>query len=271
MQTKAGLWSCVLAVVFLLALSARAQEPALTNQDVVKMVSSGLGDELVMAKIREAPAAEFALEVDDLLALRSAGVSDKVVGVMLLRKQGSLPPAPGTPKDPADPWASVPDHPLAGGAKVAIQSKGELRAITFLPGVMGSSGFAGFGANYMNYPGLRAEVRTSDRRPSLLVKAPGPLTTGRYFLTKLDQDKDDEVRSLKVAVMKAGLKAVFGGSGRATLAPDTDWTLPFDAVEESPGLWRVFPKQDLPPGEYGWYVDQGLGYYASGLFGFGVD
>jgi hypothetical protein len=260
----------LLSLILFLPLSAQAEAP-LTNEDVLKMVAAGLGDELVLAKVKEAPAVEFALEVDELLALKRAGVSEKVVEAMLRRKEGSSAQPPESPSDPADPWASVALDPAAGGVKVGIESRGEVKAILVLRGTLDSNGFAGFGATYMNYPGLRASVRTSDRRPSLLVKAPGPLTTGRYFLAKLDPDEDDEVRSLKIAAMKAGLKAVFGGGGRVTLAPDSDWTLPFDAVEESPGVWRVSLKQDLPPGEYGWYVDQGLGPYAAGLFAFGVD
>jgi hypothetical protein len=45
-------------------------EGALTNQDVVKMVSAGLGDEVTVAKIREAPEVDFKLEVDDLVSLK---------------------------------------------------------------------------------------------------------------------------------------------------------------------------------------------------------
>lgn len=261
----------LLLSLFLLPLGAAAEESALSNEDVLRMVSAGLGDELVVAKIREAPAVEFALGVDDLLALKAAGVSEKVVEAMLGRKGGPAAQVSGSPSDPADPWAAVAPDPIVGGVKVALQSGGGVKAIPVLRGTLDSNGFAGFGSTYMNYPGLRASVRTGERRPSLLVKAPGPLTTGRYFFAKLDQDEDDEVRSLKIAAMKAGFKAVFGGGSRVTLAPDSDWTMPFDAVEESPGLWRVSVKQDLAPGEYGWYVDQGQGPYVAGIFGFGVD
>lgn len=41
------------------------------------------------------------------------------------------------------------------------------------------------------------------------------------------------------------------GLGSNFGAPDADWTLPFDAEQESPGVWRVVPKTDLNPGEYG--------------------
>jgi hypothetical protein len=114
-------------------------------------------------------------------------------------------------------------------------------------------------------------VRTHDRRPSILVKSTAPLSGGNYFLAKLDVDQDDGVRSLKISSAKAGLKGMFGNT-RALTAPDPEWTIPFESVEESPGIWRVTAKTDLAPGEYGWYVDldsnNGQG---AGLFGFGID
>ncbi len=47
-------------------------------------------------------------------------------------------------------------------------------------------------------------------------------------------------------------------------SPDPDWTIPFDAEQESPGVWRIAPKADLKPGEYGLFI----GYT---LWDFGVD
>jgi hypothetical protein len=256
----------VLSFFLLAGAPAGAEEP-LRNEDIAKLVAAGLGDELVVAKIREASAIAFALDVDDLVALKQGGVSEKIVQAMLERKSKE---SAGTKEaNPAAPWAA----PEAYGAltvKVAIESREGVVAIPILRGELSSPGFAGFGATYINYPGLRAPIRTKDRRPSLLVKASAPLPPGRYFLAKLDLDEDDLVRSLKIAVMKAGFKAVFGG-GRATLAPDSDWTVAFDSVEESPGVSRITLKKDLDPGEYGWYIDPGMGFQAAGLFGFGVD
>ncbi|HEX4961638.1 MAG TPA: hypothetical protein VF173_12415 [Thermoanaerobaculia bacterium] len=76
--------------VFSLPLLA---EEVLTNQDVVKMVAAGLGEEVVVAKVREAPRTDFHLGVDDLVELRKAGVSERVVAAMLERNR----PAPLSP------------------------------------------------------------------------------------------------------------------------------------------------------------------------------
>jgi hypothetical protein len=266
----------------LLLLSASLSAPALqgegalTNQDVVKMVAAGLGDSLVLAKIRAAAAVDFALEVDDLVKLRKAGVNETIVQAMLERKASAAwpaapsAPAPAMGANPENPWLSMQEDLGYELVKVALKAtEGTLR-IPILRGDVSSAGFMGFGAVFVNYPGLHAQARTHDRRPAILVKSSAPLTGGRYFITKLDVDEDDGIRSLKISSMKAGFKGAFGNT-RGMIAPDPDWTLPFDSVEESPGIWRVTPKKDLNPGEYGWYVDLGAGGQAGGIFSFGVD
>jgi len=155
---------------------------------------------------------------------------------------------------------------------VSLEAREGSSPLALLRGDMSSAGFGPYRNMFMNYPGLKARVRTADRRPSLLIKSSASLEGGRYFIAKLDPDQDDRVRSLKISSAKSGLQAVFGGSDRGLIAPDPDWVVLFEAVEESPGLWRVSPKQDLKPGEYGWYVSFNAGGpQASGLFDFGVD
>jgi hypothetical protein len=58
---------------------------ALTNADIIKLKDAGFGDELIIDRINNTPAA-FTLEIDDLLALRKAGISDAVIQAMLHAK-----------------------------------------------------------------------------------------------------------------------------------------------------------------------------------------
>lgn len=236
-----------------------AQE-TLTNQDVVKMVSAGLGDVVIIAKVQEAPQVDFHLAVDDLVSLRKDGVSERVVQAMLDRNR------------PASPGPEAQMAKTLGVEMVDVALKVSDRAIplTIIRGDMSTAGFMGFGNAFMNYPGLHAKARTAEKRPVLLIKSSTPITGGRYFIGKLDVDTGNEVRSLKISSMRQGFKAAFGSS-RGMISPDPDWTVPFEAVEESAGLWKVMPKQSLEPGEYGWYVDLGTGMQAAGIFDFGVD
>ncbi len=249
----------ILALALSLALPLLAEE-ALTNQDVVKMISAGLGEAVIVAKVREAPAVDFHLGVDDLLALRRAGVSEAVVQAMLDRSKAAVP-------EPAQAVAVGLGMDLVAVSLKTAEGRAPLRIVR---GDMSSAGFGPYRNSFVNYPGLRARVRTHERRPTLLVKSETPLEGGRYFLAKLDSDTGNGVRSLKVSSFKSGLRAMFG-SDRGVMAPDSDWTIPFETAEESPGLWRVTPKRDLEPGEYGWYVHLTAGPQGAGLFDFGVD
>jgi pimeloyl-ACP methyl ester carboxylesterase len=72
-----------LAVVFL----AGAQE-VLTNDAVVKMVKSGLGENLVISMIQGQPG-EYSLNSDELLKLKETGVSEKILAAMASEGPGS--------------------------------------------------------------------------------------------------------------------------------------------------------------------------------------
>jgi hypothetical protein len=67
-------------------------QQALTNDAVVKMHASGLGDDLLVSTINSQPGS-FATSVDDLIALKKAGLSDRVMGAMIV-KNGSGAAAP---------------------------------------------------------------------------------------------------------------------------------------------------------------------------------
>ncbi|HXO20951.1 MAG TPA: hypothetical protein VOA87_13635 [Thermoanaerobaculia bacterium] len=250
-----------LLLVVLLGFPLLAEE-VLTNQDVIRMVAAGLGEAVVVAKVREAPQVQFLLAVDDLLALRKAGVSEPVVQAMLDRaKPQSAPQGPA----PAMPEGLGMDL-----VTVSLKTEGGRAPLHLVRGDMSSAGFGPYRNSFMNYPGLHSKIRTRDRRPALLVKSETALAGGHYFFAKLDSDTGNGVRSLKVSSFKAGIRAMFG-SDRGAMAPDSDWVVPFEAVEESPGLWRVVLKHDLEPGEYGWYVDMTAGLQGAGLFDFGID
>jgi hypothetical protein len=54
----------------------------LTNADVLKLKSAGLGDELIIGKIKASPA-DYHLDTNDMIELKQAGLSEAVIGAML--------------------------------------------------------------------------------------------------------------------------------------------------------------------------------------------
>ncbi len=62
--------------------TTQAPKP-MTNEDVLKLVGAGIGDEVILTRIRSGPTA-FALDTDGIVQLRKAGVSDAVLSAMLV-------------------------------------------------------------------------------------------------------------------------------------------------------------------------------------------
>lgn len=91
----------VLAVLVALAAAALAQPKPLTNADVISMVKGGLPESVVISAIQANPA-NYDISPNALIALKKAGISDKVQESML----AAMKPAPAAP--PATPAAAAP-------------------------------------------------------------------------------------------------------------------------------------------------------------------
>ena len=240
----------------------RAQGETLTNDGVVKLVQLGFGDDIVIAKIKQSPQVSFSLDTDGLVELREAHVSPQVIAAMLDR---ATPKAP-----PAAVLAGFPSASALGMDAIDVRlltPTGEV-PLALLRGELGSTTVMGFGAVFMNFPGLHSRVRTAERRPTLLLHSEAP-PGKRLFIGSLDSDEDDDVRSLKLMSARRAFRIV--QKSQQMMDPDPDWTVPFDSIEQAPGIWRLTPKIDLKPGEYGLYVDLGANIQGGGIFDFGVD
>lgn len=265
----------------LLGAPTFAQETQVfSNASVIEMVKAGLSDELVGAKIKQVPVVSFKIEVEDLLALKREGVSEPIIKLMLERSSSPAQAAGESASAPTTGQSGAPmtvlQEQLAYQREelgidtvgVALQTTEGLQKIRILRSEISTTAM-GFMA-FMDYPGIKAKIRTHDRRPTLLVRSATALTGGRYFLVRLDPDTDDGVRSLKISSYKNRLKTMFGNS-RGWSEPDHDWTLEWSAEEAGDEMWKVTPNADLEPGEYGWYMDLGSGIQQAGIFDFAVD
>lgn len=254
----------IAAAVLLLAGTAVAQapgqaEPPLTNEEVVKLCKLGLGDEVVIAKINQAREVNFQLDTDSLVKLKEQGVSKPVIEAMLKRTT----PTPSPAQSAREAIAAMGETGGVGtggfGEEVILRTKdGELR----LKGRKGdlSMTYAYVAMlRFLDIPNVAAATRTTDKRPSVIVRlSDDPRQSREVFLVKLDPDKDDNKRSLKI-----GKERMFKVS--TSFAPDEDWTIPFDATQEGDGKWVLTPKADLKPGEYG------VHFGSLWIFDFGVD
>jgi len=238
-----------------------AQETPLTNQDVVKLASLGLGDEVVIAKINQAKTVDFKLGTDDLVSLKKSGVSSAVIEAMLKR---ASPPTPSPAYQPP-PMVGTASQIAMPQADVRLKTTGGDLSLKLIGGEVSTTGFGFVTFVYMNYPGLHAKVRTSDRRPTVLVKSE-LAPTKRIWVVRLDVNDDSDDRSLKIGSAREN-----PFRSQAMGKPDPSWTFDYEASEESPNMWRLSLKKDLKPGEYGLYMDLPGMTVGSRFYDFGVD
>jgi hypothetical protein len=246
----------VLAIVLIAGAFALAQSEGakpLANDDVVQMARLGLGDAVIIAKIEQATAVDFRLEVSDLERLKAEGVGNDVIAAMLRKVTPAASVAATAPAAPAAEPA-----PLAGSAFLVAKDT-EGAALDMIPGSVSSTYAFVTVLIYSNFDGLKAPVRTTDRRPGIRLHT-AKTPQGRYFLVTAEVDKDDGVRSVKLGNMG------WWGAKRVNV-PDKDNLIECDVVEKTSGVWTMTPKKDLKPGEYGiWHLSDPVE-----MGGFGVD
>lgn len=188
-------------------------------------------------------------------------MSKPVIEAMLKRSTGPAPPAaPAAPASSgmAGPFGLPAGASVSQASAVTLATKEGEMPLTSLAGTTSSTYAFVTVLLFMDYPGLRAKVRTTDRRPSVIL-ATSENPVSRYFLVKAEPDENDGMRSVKIG--KAGFASYKGAT-----QPDKEWTIPYEAAEEGPGIWRLTPRGNLKPGEYSLWV-AGSGE----LFDFGVD
>jgi hypothetical protein len=232
----------------------QSQEPALSNTDIIKMVKLGLGETIVVAKILEANAVSFSLAINDLDQLQKEGVPQSVIAAMLQRNTNEAKTAS---KEREVISQAKKEGPVSLGEVMLCSPNGDKK----IPSVSGShsSTFAYVTTLlYMDYPGVKADARISDKRPSFLIGSKES-PAGRYYLVKTDPNQGDKLRSVKMGKM-----------GRFTTKqvgkPDSDWTFECEIKNEQPGVWRLTPKEELKVGEYGIWASP-----VGDLFDFGID
>jgi len=108
---------CALALC-LTALPSHAQQQAITNDSIVQMTKAGLGDPLIIQSINATPS-NFSTSTSDIIALKQAGVSERVIGAMVA-KNGAPPQKPlPAPSPDGRQRLDMPDPPPAATASVA--------------------------------------------------------------------------------------------------------------------------------------------------------
>src|SRR5216684_5456370 len=80
--------NCTTLVIGLFCAALCAQE-SLTNETVLKLVKAGIGEDTIVGMVNQQPG-KYGLSADDIIALKRAGVSDRIMAAMIV-KGGASP------------------------------------------------------------------------------------------------------------------------------------------------------------------------------------
>ncbi len=249
-------WVITTAVVALFLSNPVSAEP-LKNDDVIKLIDAGLGDEAVIAKI-ETEEGDYQTDVDTLLSLRDAGLSSSVIAAMVKKASAPVALSDSSP-DPLvphyagvylmDEWSEEPQM-LRIDPTTSTQTKtGGLLGYAITGGIASASVKAVI-------PGSEAKHRAPKMKPVFYAymnssegNNAGTFSTGfgsavqspnEFSLVKLKQKKnrrEARIGSLNIAGAKAGVM-------------DKD-QIAFSYEQVAPGVFKITPDQDLEEGEYG--------------------
>jgi hypothetical protein len=234
------------------------------NAEVVELVKKGISEATVLSFVKNYNG-KFNASAKDILALHNAGVSDAVIDAMVAKNEA--PAAQPAPVPPAPPPVGV--VPAAATSEEYVMLRASQKE-TRLNSVLGDTSTTYAVVTmlvFLDFPGLKADLRITDPRPVLVVRI-NKSPRGRVFLVRCKSNEGDNNRSVKVG--KAG---PFGA--KSWNSPDGDWTVEFDTKELPGNTWEITPKRDLAPGEYGLLFRGGffggLAVAQGELFDFGVD
>jgi hypothetical protein len=295
------MWKGFVTVVFLIFCPLLFTQQSLDNGAIVKLAKAGLSDDLIVSTVNASPGT-YDTSADGIIALKAAGVSDKVVSAIVAKAaEATQPPPPIPPLPPmpatATPVISNPDDPAsfheAGIYMYSDKALTGSKMTELEPSAYSQGKTGGMFATAVTYGiakaktkavlrGAHANARVTDPQTAFyfyfeqqsagLSEASSPFggtsTPNEYTLLKFDVKND--ARETVIGKFNA-----YGASG----GTDEKAVVPFSYVKLRPGVYKVTLNASLQPGEYGFISASGVvvaGPYAAGtansrVFDFGMN
>jgi hypothetical protein len=272
--------TAVALVLGLLAGGAPAQE-VLTNESVISMVKAGLSETIILAKVKSS-AGKFDVRTDSLVALKRAGVTDRVIEAMVShpgQAAAAAPaPAPAATAAPAGGAATAPGvgalpsqtATATGQAMAALKDRDVVyqligqRYLELQPQlieIQTNHQFFTYKSEVV-ISGRKATYRTAEKQPVFYT----PYSHTEALLVKLKQGDSHDDRNLK---MGSGAFMPFGGTTRHGVRQEDRIDVASD--RDGRGYYRITPKSPLPAGEYGFVIVGGAAVSTGKIFDFGID
>jgi hypothetical protein len=216
----------LITLLFAASIGCAAEEKPLDNAQVLSMTKADLGDSIIIAKIKASKEVRFDLETDELVKLKTAGVSKAVIAAMLDRS------------------STKSSSSSSAGTKVVLSSKSGDVELKTMDGTLKQyvAPFVGL-RRFVEFSPKTAPTRIKDSQPTILVMSDrDPGRTCSYV--KIYRDKDNRW---------IDLEAPGGWGGSISNKPYGECLLKYSVTEEKPGVWRFKPASELSPDDYGLY------------------
>jgi hypothetical protein len=248
-----------LAILLVAAVVCLGQT-VLTNETVIKMAKAGLGDDVVVSSVK-AQQGKYSTTPDDLIALKGAGVSDKVISAMVDRM--AMPagaPVPAAAPATAGPVNEVGVYYKKTGSWTDLAPE----VVNFKTGgVLKTIGTAGIVKGDINGRINGEHSRTQLKSPvEILVYTPEGVAITEYQLLRVHAQKD----AREFRTVTGGVLHVSGGATRDLV--------PFESKKIAPRTYEIVLPA-LGSGEYGLLPPAGADPTASSgrigkLYSFGL-
>ena len=225
-------------LAMLLAAVCSAQAP-MTNESIKKMVKAGLNDDIVIGTIKSQPA-NYSTAPDDLIGLKTAGVSDRVISALVGKMSAGAVPESVAP-------ASVASKSVGPVSEVGVYLKKDDGWVDLAPevvnfktgGVLKNIGSAGIVKGDVNGHVNGEHSKTVLKTPfELLVYTSEGTAITEYQLLRLRAQKD----SREFRTVTGGVMHVSGGQTRDALA--------FENKKIAPRTYQI-GLPNLTGGDYG--------------------
>ena len=243
----------VSAVLFLAMCPFIIAQQALSNDSIIKMVKAQLSDDVIITTINASPGA-YNTSPDALIALKQAGVSDKVIAALVAKSAPATPDSPASDATPSTPDVSAPAAPLPPGVEnigaYYKDSGGNWQPLPSEVVIFQSGGLvkhvASAGLMKEDLNGLVGGMR------SRLV-----LSTPITFIIHVPQGRtasDYELVRLHVAGNNRQFQSVAGGLNQTSGSIRDE--IDFSSTQIAPGAFQIVLNNGLGNGEFGFLEPQ---------------
>ena len=262
--------SIAIAALAAALLASPALAEKVTNQSVIDLTKAKMSDEVIHSAISSGTPS-FDTSSKGLIALKNAGVSDKVVQAIL---SANASPAPAAAAAPRASGGSA-----AGGMTpetATLIDGGKSSQMKYLTPTLRhiAAPFAGL-RTYASLTGMKAALRTSGN-PKFVIAVPNNAQPESYFtLAHMAQQKNGN----REVLVGGGYYAYSTGITKDRVVPVTSAKAPSQSGAPAGfTLYELTPTSQLASGEYALVlyssVVRSSGWFASGLdsyFDFGID